>query len=81
MQWRKLYDNDPNITTCINKLTFKQYVREKIGDGYTAPLIDVWHSPEDVRIEDIPRREKRLRDIDKKHFDAVNNKDHDEEMI
>ena len=56
MQWRKLYDNDPNITTCINKLTFKQYVREKIGDGYTAPLIDVWHSPEDVRIEDIPRR-------------------------
>jgi len=32
-------------------------------------------------IEDIPRREKRLRDIDKKYFDAVNNKDHDKEIM
>ena len=55
-QWRKLYEDDPRVTRCINKLTFKQYVREKIGDGYTAPLIDVWHSPEDVRINEISNK-------------------------
>ena len=49
-QWRKLYENDPRITRCINKLTFKQYVRERLGDGYTAQIIDVWHSPDDVNI-------------------------------
>lgn len=55
-QWRKLYENDPRITRCIDKLTFKQYVREKIGDGYTAPLIDVWHSPDNVNLEAIPEK-------------------------
>lgn len=55
-QWRKLYDNDPRITRCINKLTFKQYIREKLGDGYVAPLIDVWHSPSDVKIDRIPEK-------------------------
>ena len=33
IQWRKLYENDPRISRCIDKLTFKQYVREKIGAG------------------------------------------------
>lgn len=56
MQWRKLYEDDPRITRCINKLTFKQYVREKLGDGYTAPLIDVWHSPDDVDLQGIPEK-------------------------
>lgn len=32
-------------------------------------------------IEDIPRREKRFRDIDKQHFDAINNKDRDKFMF
>ncbi len=55
-QWRKLYEDDPKITRCIDKLTFKQYVREKLGDGYTAPLIDVWHSPEDVDLNTLPNK-------------------------
>lgn len=55
-QWRKLYEDDPRITRCINKLTFKQYVREKLGDGYTAPLIDVWHSPDDVNLREVPEK-------------------------
>ncbi len=55
-QWRKLYEDDPRITRCIDKLSFKKYVREILGDGYTAPLIDVWHSPEDVDLNSIPSK-------------------------
>lgn len=54
IQWRKLYEENPARTRCTNKLTFKQYVREKIGNGYSAALIDVWHCPEDVDINTIP---------------------------
>ncbi|MCR4643715.1 MAG: hypothetical protein K5697_17030 [Lachnospiraceae bacterium] len=49
-QWRKLYENDPRITRGVDKLTIKQFIREKLGDGYTAPIIDVWHNPEDVKM-------------------------------
>ena len=52
----KLFCNDPLMTKCVNKLTFKQYVREKLGNGYTAELIDVWHSPVDVNIRDVPEK-------------------------
>ena len=55
-QWLKLYHRDPLMTKCVDKLTFKQFVREKIGNGYTAPLIDVWHNPADVKMEGIPDR-------------------------
>lgn len=54
IQWRKLHDTNPLISYCIDKLSFKQYVREKLGEGYTAPLIDVWHSPDDVIYSSIP---------------------------
>lgn len=54
IQWLKLYENNPVISRCIDKLRFKQYVREKIGDGWTAPLIDVWHRPEDVCLDNVP---------------------------
>lgn len=56
IQWRKLYEDDPIRKRCTDKLSFKQYVREKIGDGYSAALIDVWHSPDNVNINSIPKR-------------------------
>ena len=55
VQWRKIFEHNPVFPRCVDKLSFKQYIRERIGDGWTAPLIDVWHSPADVRIEILPR--------------------------
>ena len=54
IQWIKLYSDDKRISTCIDKLKFKQYVRESISGGYTAELIDVWHNQNDVDIWDVP---------------------------
>ena len=55
-QWRKLYENDPRITECINKLTFKHYIEENLGKGYTVPLIGVWDCPESVDLSSIPEK-------------------------
>lgn len=54
LQWMKLYYKHPDLRRCVDKYEFKQYIKEKLGDGYTAPLIQVWNSPEEVSIRDIP---------------------------
>ena len=54
LQWMKLYYKHPNLLRCVDKYEFKEYVAEKLGEGYTAPLIQVWDCPEAVSIRDIP---------------------------
>lgn len=54
IQWRKLYEKDSRRTMCVDKRTFKKYVRDKIGEGHSAPLIDVWHSSADVDLTTVP---------------------------
>jgi len=56
LQWMKLYYKHPNLLRCVDKYEFKEYVAEKLGEGYTAPLIQVWDCPEAVSIKDIPEK-------------------------
>lgn len=57
MQWIKLYYHDPRMSRCVDKVTFKEYIKEKLGrDGYTAKLYQVWESPDDVDLDSIPNR-------------------------
>ena len=57
MQWIKLYYHDPRMSRCVDKVTFKDYIREQLGkDGYTAKLYQVWESPGDVDLDSIPDR-------------------------
>lgn len=53
LQWYKLYYVNDLQKRCVDKYAFKEYIREKLGDGYTIPLLKVWKSPEDVCFEDI----------------------------
>lgn len=54
IQWRKLYDKNPVYPRLVDKLQFKEYVKEKIGDGYTTKLINVWNSSDEVDFSSIP---------------------------
>jgi len=54
IQWMKLYYAHPDLQRCVDKYGFKQYVQEKLGEGYTATLIQVWNSPKEISIRDIP---------------------------
>lgn len=56
VQWRKLYDTDDRRKECVDKLRFKQYLRERIDESLFSQLIDVWHCPEDVNVKIIPRQ-------------------------
>ena len=56
MQWIKLFYHDPRMTRCADKVTFKEYVKEKLGDGYTAKVYMIWESPDEVDLARIPEK-------------------------
>ena len=57
IQWIKLFYRDPQMSRCADKVTFKDYIKEKLGrDNLTAELYMVWESPEEVDLSKIPDR-------------------------
>lgn len=43
IQWYKLfYDGDGHLDRIVDKYLMKGYVKEKLGDGYTVPLLGAW---------------------------------------
>ncbi len=51
-----LYDHNPLYTEISDKLQFKKYVAEKVGEKYVVPLLGVWNEPEEVDFEVLPRQ-------------------------
>ncbi|MBR6155338.1 MAG: hypothetical protein IKQ27_00135 [Lachnospiraceae bacterium] len=47
VQWYKLYYKNPLVRRIIDKGEFKTYIEEKIGEGHTIPLIDIWNDISD----------------------------------
>ena len=56
IQWIKLYYHDPLISRCVDKVLFKEFIREKLGEGYTAETYEVWESAEEVKLKNIPEQ-------------------------
>lgn len=55
IQWMKLNYSSPEIIRCLDKVTFKDYINEHLGVGYTARMYRVWHTPEEVCLDDLPQ--------------------------
>lgn len=47
IHWYKIYYHHKDLGRITDKATFKDYIRERLGDGYTIPMYGVW-----TRIED-----------------------------
>jgi hypothetical protein len=56
MQWLKLYDRKPEYTIMVDKYLMRKFVAEKLGDGYSIPLIGVWNSPDEINFEELPNQ-------------------------
>lgn len=43
LQWYKAYyTGDGHLDRIVDKYLFKEYIREKLGEGYTVPLLGMW---------------------------------------
>ncbi len=56
LQWLKLNDRQPIYTTLVDKLKMKDWLKSKVGDGYTIPTLGVWDKPEDIEFDKLPNQ-------------------------
>ncbi len=56
IQWIKLYYCNPQISRCVDKVLFKDFIKERLGEGYTAKTYKVWEKAEEVNLRDIPEQ-------------------------
>jgi len=54
IQWLKLYWDHPDLSRIVCKYHFKQYIAEKLGEGYTIPLLGVWTNVDDIDWDSLP---------------------------
>lgn len=48
MQWYMLNFQDPIAVEITDKIQFKNFVKKRIGDGYTAKLLGVWNNADTI---------------------------------
>lgn len=56
IQWLKLYNRRPEYTMMVDKYRVREYIREKIGDEYLIPLLNVWDSVEEIDFDALPNQ-------------------------
>ena len=54
IQWLKLYNSTPLKTILADKYLVRNYVKEKIGEGYVLPLLGVYDSFEEIDFDKLP---------------------------
>lgn len=42
IQWYKFFYEHPDINRITDKVRFKEYIKEKLGEGYTIPMYGAW---------------------------------------
>lgn len=56
IQWLKLYERNPLMTLCADKLLVREYVEKTIGNQYLIPLIGSWDSADQIDFSQLPQR-------------------------
>lgn len=56
LQWLKIYDSTPLKAFCADKITVRDYCKEKLGIDLCIPLIKVYNKPEEIEWEKLPNQ-------------------------
>lgn len=54
MQWMRFNYHDPLMTKCVDKYSFKDYIKETIGEEFVVPLYGVWENVNDINFDELP---------------------------
>lgn len=54
IQWLKLHDRQEEYICWVDKIQAKAKARERLGEEYVIPLINVWQNAEDIDFESLP---------------------------
>lgn len=56
INWYRFNYDNPIIPSLIDKITFKDYIREQLGEGYTAIMFGYWEDEADIDFDNLPNR-------------------------
>lgn len=56
LQWLKLYNQNPEYITMVDKYEAKKYVAKIIGDEYIIPTIGIYDSVEEIQWDELPEQ-------------------------
>jgi len=54
IQWLKLFDQDPRIVQCADKVAVRDYIRERTGEKYLTKLLQVTSSFGEIEFDALP---------------------------
>ncbi len=49
LHYKRVFKGDGHLDRVVDKINFKSYIEEKLGPGYTIPLIKYWSSLKDFK--------------------------------
>jgi len=55
LQWLKLYNRTPLLTKMVDKYGVREIIEEKIGGEFLIPLLGVYHSPDEIDFNKLPK--------------------------
>ena len=56
INWTKLYYRNPDMIIATDKYQFKNYIKDRLGEGYTIPLLGVWDNVNDIDFDSLPNQ-------------------------
>jgi len=56
IQWYKLYYNDPLVSKCIDKVSFKEYIKEVLGSEYVIPTLGIYSNADEINFNELPNQ-------------------------
>lgn len=56
LQWLKIYDSTYLKAYCADKITVREYCKEKLGVDLFIPIIKVYDNPKDIEWEILPKK-------------------------
>ena len=56
IQWLKIHNRKPLMTTMVDKYAVKELVTERIGSKYIIPTLGVWNTLEDIDWDSLPNK-------------------------
>ncbi len=49
LQWYKVYYERPDFANITDKVLFKTYIKERLGEGYTVPIFGAWSNIKELQ--------------------------------
>ena len=56
IQWLKLYDRKDEYTKLVDKLSVREFIKDKVGEKYLVKLLGVYNSVDEIDYDELPKQ-------------------------